>query len=106
MKTINIQEFRRSGSKIFSGRDVGIEARKKAKLNEKDKDGEQYEIIIPSDTYSISGSFFGGMFSDSVITLKEEAFRSKYIFRFSTGELNDSLRGDIEEGIYDAVNDL
>ena len=103
---IYIQEFRRNGSKIFSGRDVGIEARKLLQLNEKDKDNEQYEVIIPQDTYSISGSFFGGLFSDSVIYLNEEKFREKYIFKFSTGELSDSLRGDIEEGIYDAINDL
>lgn len=106
MKRINIYEFRKSGSKIFSGRDVGIEARKKLGLNEKDMDEEQYEIIVPEDTYSIGGSFFGGLFSDSVIRLSEEGFRRKYIFKHPNGELSESLRGDIEEGIYDAINDL
>lgn len=106
MKTISIQTYRQNGSKVFSGRDVGIDARRKLELNEKDIDEEQYEIIIPEDTYSIGGSFFGGLFSDSVIKLGEEGFRKKYIFKFANSELNDSLRGDIEEGIYDAINDL
>lgn len=106
MATINIQEFRQNGSKIFSGREVGINARKKLELNLKDVDQETYEIIIPDDTYSISGSFFGGMFSDSVIKLKEEGFRRKYIFKHAKTDLNESLQGDIEDGIYDAINDL
>lgn len=106
MKRINIQEFRKNGSKIFSGRDIGIEARTKLDLNEKDLDEEEYTIIIPQDTYSITGSFFGGLFSDSIIRLKEEKFRKKYIFKCSQGELSEVLQNDIEEGIYDAINDL
>jgi len=106
MKKINIQEFKQNGSKIFSGRDVGIDARRKLKLNEKDLDSEIYEIIVPSDTYSISGSFFGGLFSDSVIALKEEGFRKKYIFIYPEGERGEALRADVEAGIYDAINDL
>ena len=106
MKKINIQEFRKDGSKIFSGRDIGIEAREKLDLNEKDLDEEKYTIIIPQDTYSITGSFFGGLFSDSIIKLKEEKFRQKYIFKCSQGDLSEVLQNDIEEGIYDAINDL
>ena len=106
MTKINIYEYRKDGSKVFSGRPVGVEARKKEKLNEKDYDGESYLIIIPDDTYSINGSFFGGMFSDSVINLGEEKFRDKYKFQFANGELDDNIRNDIEEGIYDAINDL
>lgn len=106
MTVINIQEFKQNGSKIFSGRDVGIAARRKLQLNEKDSDDEIYEIIIPTDTYSISGSFFGGLFSDSVINLSEEGFRKKYVFKYPEGKLGETLRADIEEGIYDAINDL
>lgn len=106
MKRINIQNYRESGSKIFSGRDSGIAARQKLDLNKLDLDNERYEIIIPEDTYSISGSFFGGLFSDSVIRLGEDGFRNKYHFMHSNKELGESLKHDIEEGIYDAINDL
>lgn len=106
MKTINIQDYRESGSKIFSGRDSGILARKKLNLNQLDFDDEQYNIVIPDDTYSISGSFFGGLFSDSVIELGEEKFREKYHFVHSNKELGESLKNDVEEGIYDALNEL
>lgn len=104
MGKINIQKYRKSGSKIFSGRNVGIQARKEENLMEKDEDDDVYDIIVPDDTYSISGSFFGGMFSDSVIRLKEDGFRKKYKFKHRNSELNESLNDDIEEGIYDALN--
>lgn len=106
MEKINLQDYRKNGSKIFSGRDLGIQARQQLGLNQKDCDNEQYLVIIPHDTYSISGSFFGGLFSDSVIHLNEEKFKAKYIFKCSQGELSEVLQSDIEEGIYDAINCL
>ena len=103
---INIQKYRQNGSKMFSGRDLGVEARVEFDLESKDRDDNTYTIVIPDDTYSFGGSFFGGMFSDSVIALGEEKFRRKYTFKFRNCELSESIREDIDEGIYDAVNGL
>lgn len=104
MTEINIQKYRESGSKIFSGRSMGISARQENELTKKDSDLEEYNIIVPEDTYSISGSFFGGMFSDSVLNLGEEKFKEKYHFKFKKSEINEVLQEDIEEGIYDVLN--
>ena len=106
METINIQQFLGEGSKIFSGRPTGIRAREIKELNKKDMDELCYEVIIPEGVYSINGSFFGGMFSDSVKRLGEEKFNKKYHFKFKDKELNITLKKDIDDGIYDALNDL
>ena len=103
---IKVQKYRQNGSKMFSGRDLGVTARQECNLAEKDKDDKVYTIVIPNDTYSFGGSFFGGMFSDSVIALGEKKFREKYLFSFNTGKINDSIQEDINEGIFDALNDL
>ena len=67
MKKINLLNFRSNGSKIFSGRDKGIDARQKLKLNELDLQEETIEVIVPKDTWSINSSFFGGLFESSII---------------------------------------
>ena len=103
MEKINIQKFRKDGSKVFSGRNEGISARKEVGLEIKDQDSKEYTIIVPVDTYTITSSFFGGMFSDSVIFLGEKKFRDKYRFAYTNGELNDVLLDDIDEGISDAL---
>lgn len=90
---------------MYSGRDHGIEVRKKLKLDEKDKDEKTYKFYIPNDTLAINSSFFGGLFSDSVISLGKEEFKKKYKFTGDDGKtLKDTLLNDIEEGIYDAIN--
>lgn len=53
MEKINLLNFRSNGSKIFSGRDKGIDARKKLKLNELDSQEQKIEVIVPKDTLSL-----------------------------------------------------
>lgn len=43
-------------------------------------------------------------FLDSVIALGEENLRRKYTFKFRNCKLSESRRGDIDEGIYNAIN--
>ena len=81
MEKINLLNFRSNGSKIFSGRDKGIDAR--------------------------NSSFFGGLFESSIINLKEDGFRKKYIFKFDDGAaLSEELQHNIDEGIYESLKDI
>lgn len=105
-KTLNMHEFKKPESKTYSGRDNGVEARKKLALNQLDKDNEKYDLIIPDGTYSITGSFFGGMLADSVKHLGEKKFREKYRICFRDGVISNEIQQDYEEGIYDALNGL
>lgn len=102
---IKLQGFRKNESRMFSGREFGIEVRCKIDLDSRDQDFETYYIQISDDTMAINSSFFGGLFSESVLTLGAERFREKYIFQNEKGKsLKDTLQKDIEEGIYDTLN--
>ncbi len=107
MVKINLSRFRGEGSKIFSGRDKGVKARKELNLNELDNSNEEISIIIPRDTWSINSSFFGGLFESSIIKLNENDFRRKYKFKLDDGsDLNDDLQRNIDECIFEALNDI
>ena len=100
MITINLQQYRIPNSKILYGKDFGIQARRKLKLDEIDKAEEQVTIIIPDDIWSLNSSYFIGMFEKSVLLLGEEKFRKKYLFQCS----NNYILENINQGIDDILN--
>ena len=103
MKTINLINYRTGGSKIFSGRDKGIAARKELELNKFDGASESVEVLIPKD----NSSFFGGLFEESIISLKEKRFLEKYKFEFDDKTpLTEELWNNIKEGIFEALNEI
>lgn len=107
MIKINLHQYRTGTSKIFSGRDKGIEVRKEKNLDEIDKNDEPVVVSIPKDTWTINSSFFGGLFEKSVIDLGKEKFLEKYTFIFDDGSvLSSELRQNIDEGIHDALNEI
>ena len=107
MVKFNLQKFRSANSKIYSGRDNGIAARKELRLNEFDKNNETAFVIFPKDTWAINSSFFGGLFESSVMSLREDKFRQKYVFQFDNGnELSPELMENINQGIFDALNEI
>lgn len=98
-KEFKIAKYRGNGAKIFTGRDKGIEARKDFDLDSMDSENSVVYILIPSDTWGINPSFFGGMFEGSIKRLGEN-FEEKYKFIYSNGkEVNESIRKDIENDI-------
>lgn len=104
-KVLKLDSYRKNGSRMFSGRDYGLEVRKKMGLNEKDQDQEVYTIQISDDILAVNSSFFGGLFAESVIKLGEKGFLDKYRFQNEKSrEMKPTLRNDIKEGIYDALN--
>jgi len=107
MTKINLHNYRSPGSKIFSGRDKGCSARKQLNLDQYDSREEEVIISIPKDTWAINSSFFGGLFESSVMTLKEDRFRKKYRFQMEDGsKLPQELKENIDEGIFDALNNI
>lgn len=96
---IKISKYRRSGAKVFTGRDNGIKARQELELNRYDNDGEVVNVLIPTDTWSINPSFFGGLFEDS-IKLYKEKFNQYYKFMYTDqSELKEALAKNIENNI-------
>ena len=67
---------------VISGRNLGKEQRKKLKIDKLVKQYKVIEIIIPENIYSISSSFFLGMFGDIVRSCKtKESFLEKFKFK-------------------------
>lgn len=72
-------DFAKLGMPVFTGRDRGAEARKQLKLDSI-KDGEIVTIIIPEDTYTVTSSYFLGLFGNSVRTLGRDKFIETFKF--------------------------
>lgn len=103
---IKITKYRADGAKIFTGRDNGIKAREELNLNRFDKENGIIRILIPSDTWGINPSFFGGLFESSIKELGSD-FRNKYMFCYSNGDtISESLNRDIEDDINYIVRNI
>lgn len=105
-KEVQISQYRNNGAKIFTGRDKGIKARDELDLNNLDEQNETVKVLIPSDTWGINPSFFGGMFEGSIKTLGSK-FTEKYQFEYSNGnELNESMKRDISDNIEFVIRNI
>ena len=70
------------GGPLFSGREKGRLNREKYQLDGIDSSDIEVEVIIPDDTYSITSSFFMGLFGKSIREIgNKEDFLHKYRFR-------------------------
>ena len=50
---------------------------------------------------------YTSLFESSIINLKEDGFRKKYIFKFDDGAaLSEELQHNIDEGIYESLKDI
>jgi hypothetical protein len=85
--TINLEDFRVQGSKVFTGRDRGEYVRQKSNIDVIEKNNSEIVIIIPENIYSINPSFFEEFFSTSIERLGKERFLSKFKFK-SLGSYN------------------
>lgn len=80
MKMIDLNQCKKNGSKVLSGRDIGSMWRKNFLLDSLDKSDESIQINVPEDLYSINISFFLGLFGKSIRTLGAKKFKEKYTF--------------------------
>lgn len=98
MESVKISKYRGNGAKVFTGRDNGIKARQELNLAELEKK-DVVMVLIPSDTWSINPSFFGGMFEDSIRTWGDD-FEKHYQFYYNDkSKLKESLAQNIESNI-------
>lgn len=101
---IDLRKYRHYGSRIFYGKTIGELAKKELQLRKLERQEERITVVIPSDTWDINGSFFSGMFEESVKRLGINLFRNKYEFVLDNGELLPAeMKKSIEEYIYTAA---
>lgn len=99
MPDIDLDQYRSHGTHVFSGRERGEAVREAAELDQLDSEEEPVSIVIPNDTFSVTSSFFLGMFGDSIRRLGEEQFREHYRF---DGPIMDAV---VEDGIAEALRE-
>ena len=75
-------DFSRIQGPVYTGRSRGEALRAKYALDAHDDSDQSVEVIIPDATYTVSSSFFLGMFGPSVVKAGSvENFRRRYRFR-------------------------
>jgi hypothetical protein len=96
---IDLDDVTSAGTQVYAGRQSGREARAAAQLDRLDEAGAIVEIHVPQDAWTMSSSFFGGMFGPSVERYGRDEFLKHY--HFVGGDLGE----DIAEGIADVESD-
>lgn len=76
-----IIDFKNIEGPVYTGRDRGERLRLQLKLDALDAEGRLVRVVIPEETYSISSSFFLGLFGPSIIKSgSRELFLERYKF--------------------------
>lgn len=99
MSTSFVIDFNKIEGPVYTGRDRGEQLREKLGLDQIDLRHESVAVIIPSTTYSISSSFFLGLFGPSVVSYgSAEKFYEAYKF-----EATDFISGIVHEYVLRAL---
>ncbi len=80
IKTINLQDYRTPRSRVFTGRDRGINVRNASKIDQLEAESDKVIIKIPEDIGSINPSFLEEFLYNVVNKLQPEAFFTKFEF--------------------------
>lgn len=103
---VKISKYRANSARIFTGRDNGIKARQELDLNRIDDEQSNVRILLPSDTWGINPSFFGGLFEAS-IKKYGNSFLKKYTFGYTNGEeISETLNRDIMDDINYTIRNM
>lgn len=97
---IQLSRFTSAESMLMSGRERGVELRRKLNLDVVDFHPEQCSVCVPEHIISLNSSFFQGLFGESVRRLGEAKFRAKYEF-----SATQPILDDVDRGIRDALNE-
>ncbi|MBR0834108.1 hypothetical protein JQ612_12985 [Bradyrhizobium manausense] len=96
MREISLKDLTNDGEvRNLSGHERGQAARASYHLDDADRDGDTVRVVVPDDVYSITSSFFQGMFSESV---RKAGSRDTFLARFQFDAPPVVLR-QIERGI-------
>lgn len=85
-KIVDLGELTRGGEvHNLSGHERGLAARTFYALDDADEAGESVEVVVPSGVYTLTPSFFQGMFAKSVQAAGGNAggFRTRFHFQAS-----------------------
>lgn len=96
---IKLIDFHKIEGPVYTGRRRGELLRGELQLDKTDIDGDVVEVNIPEGTYTISSSFFLGLFGPSVVKAgSKDAFYSRYHFK-SPSFLKDVMDGYVSRAL-------
>jgi hypothetical protein len=95
--TINLQDYRTPGSKVFTGRDRGEKVRKSSKIDFFAAENEPSTIVVPEDIRSINPSFLEEFLVNVVTRLGKVGFFAKFKFE-------NNGRYKIDEDLNEAID--
>jgi hypothetical protein len=97
MTTIDLSELTGGGEiRNLTGHERGVLAREHYKLEQLDAEAEPVIVLVPSSVYTLTPSFFQGMFAESVQKFRSrENFLEHYRFEASTLIMRQVERGII-----------
>ena len=78
--TIDLENFRTKGSKVFTGRPRGEQVRTDSKVNELATKFDKIIVIIPENIYSVNPSFLEEFLKNVVQKLGEDKFYTQFQF--------------------------
>jgi len=96
INTINLQNYRTPGSRVFTGRDRGIDVRKASKIDILEAQSDEVVIVIPEDIGSINPSFLEEFLYNVVNKLQPAAFFRKFKFE-NNGRYK--ITNDLQEAV-------
>lgn len=75
-------DFSKYNGPVYTGRERGVRLRQELALDSVDASGANVEVSIPEDTYTVTSSFFLGLFGPSVVKAgSKDKFYQQYHFR-------------------------
>lgn len=78
-KVIDLSKF---NGPVYTGRQRGEMLRESLHLDQVDAGGASVEVLVPAETYTVSSSFFLGLFGPSVVKAgSKDAFYKLYHFK-------------------------
>ena len=96
-KIIDLQTYRTPNSRVFTGRDRGIEVREASKIDILEAECETITIAIPDDIGSINPSFLEEFLYNVVIKLQPDIFFKKFKFQNNGRyKINNDLHEAVE----------
>jgi hypothetical protein len=74
-------DFAKFQGPVYTGRERGEKIRQVLRLDEIDARGDSVDVEIPESTYTVSSSFFLGLFGPSIVRAgSKEVFYGRYHF--------------------------
>jgi hypothetical protein len=98
LQIIDLNQYRSTGVRIFSGRTRGEAVRQELRLSKVEaNDNSEFEVRVPTDIFQITSSFFLGLLGDTIRQLGAEVFRRK--FRFTGKNIETVVAEGVEEAL-------